>query len=420
VNARRRNWIIVGSVAVAVVALGAWWLLFGQGEEESRNVPSGAGGGFSFFPISGGGLPRGFVTPEGEDVDAGTRIPTLRQLSETPTAGAIAYSRPSAGGAGGSAVYFRWVERATGHIFETGERDLTRSRISNTTVPSVQEAVFSGDAEKVLLRYLRPDGETIETALGRVKAVTTTTSDGLVYSDTKLETEFLEPGIAQVAASPDGTKFAKLSGGGAVSVAPFDGVGSGVSIFTSPLSEWNLSWPATGQISLTTKPAPGVGGYLFSVDPATGASEKVLEAVPGLVALVNPRGTRILYSTSGGGDLDLRALNLATGEDRPLELKGLPDKCAWSRVDEATVYCGAPDRFFRGGYPTNWYQGLISFTDNLWRIDVDTERYDFLFDSATEPQRFDAYRLTVSPNDEFLVFANKQDLTLWSLDLRAR
>lgn len=413
--------ITIGFLVVAAIALLAWWIAYGRPGEGARNVPSSPEG-YDFFPITG--APS--FPPTGTGTEAiptpGGRLPVLRQISETPTSGVVAFRRADTGTrAGQQTTFFRWVERATGHIFEMRADGSGKTRISNTTLPGIQEALFSGDGDRVLLRYVAADDQTIETVLGQLRPVTATTSDGRIYSDTRLVTTFLPRNIAQVAPSPDGQSFAELLEGlvGSVRVASFAD-GSSAPLFESPISEWNLGWPGADEISLTTRGSHGEPGYLYLVNRQSGASEKVLERIPGLSALVNPAGTRVLYSASIGGDLSLSVLDVETGISAPLEIRGLPDKCAWSRTAESVVYCGQPDEYYRGEYPDNWYRGQVSFVDNIWRIDVDRGTYRFLHDVRVDPIQLDVWRPYVSADDEYLLFTNKSDLTLWSLNLRGR
>jgi hypothetical protein len=49
---------------------------------------------------------------------------------------------------------------------------------------------------------------------------------------------------------------------------------------------------------------------------------------------------------------------------------------------------------------------------------LDTEEYEaLLIDREEVPQSFDITKIVVSPRDEFVLFVNKKDLTLWSVDI---
>lgn len=425
---RRRKalkWLAI-IAALALVGFLAWLILgffFGPAKpEDSGNsfVPS------SFFPVStpggqGGGAAGG--DRDGAATSTGPRgIPKLRQLSDVPTAGVVAYQRKEGAASfrGVDSTVFRWIERATGHIYETLDSDLTKTRVSNTTIPGVQEAFFSDDGQYVVARYLRADNETIETLVGKLEPSTQTTSNGYVYNETKLVTRFLEPGLLAAGDAPgDGFFYthARAGNGSAVSLARYATGTPPTPLFQSDLAQWVVGWAST-TLALTTKADPGSDGYFFLADVASGQMARVIDGRSGLTVSVNPAGTRALFSETVDNDLHLWVKNLVTGDEKILELRALPEKCAWDPKDEALVYCGAPDFYVRGAYPTNWHQGRFSFDDNIWRINVDTESYRALYDTRTGDETFDVWKPQVSPGGGFLMFLNKRDLTLWSLDVK--
>jgi len=96
----------------------------------------------------------------------------------------------------------------------------------------------------------------------------------------------------------------------------------------------------------------------------------------------------------------------------------LPEKCVFSQSNSDVVYCAGPTQMPRVPMPESWYQGIVSLNDNLWKIDLSTQNYEeLLMDKEEVDQSFDMTKLEVSPDDEFILFINKKDLTLWSLEI---
>ena len=422
----RRKWLtwVLVIAALALVGFLTWLILgFFFGPSKTGDPGSSWSPG-SFFPVSSSGVtPAGGGTGSGPSTDAGPRrgVPKLRQLSDVPTSGMVAFDKSEGGGGFRTkSAIFRWIERATGHIYEARSTNPTKTRISNTTIPGIQEAFFSDDGKSVVARYLRADNETIETLVGQVQPVTGTTNNGYVFNETKLVTRFLAPNIAAAGDAPrDGYFYTltDLDGGSVVSLVPYGTSSVATTIFESPLSQWAVTWVGDS-LALRTKADATHIGFLFSAAPGTDGTEKIIDGRIGLTALVNPKGTRALFSETVGNDLHLWEKNLETGDERLFKLRALPEKCAWSPVEETVVYCGAPDFYVRGEYPTNWYQGRFSFDDNIWRIDVDKEKYKVLHDTRVSDETFDVWKPSMSPGGDFLLFLNKRDLTLWSLDVR--
>ena len=91
----------------------------------------------------------------------------------------------------------------------------------------------------------------------------------------------------------------------------------------------------------------------------------------------------------------------------------LPEKCVFSKTDENKIYCAVPISMPSAKYPDEWYQGLISFSDNLWQINVNTGIAKIIFYKSD----FDITNLFTDKNENYLFFTNKKDSTLWSLQI---
>jgi len=148
-------------ILILIILIGfAGWVFFSM-----RSTPQN-GDGVSirdFFPFGRESVEEDLEetpvisTPEeGEEVvGSPQKLPALRKISQSPVAGATVFLQ-------GDETIVRFVDRATGHIFETNAKTPGIQRISNTTIPQIQEAFWVG-RNNVILRYLKEDGETIET-----------------------------------------------------------------------------------------------------------------------------------------------------------------------------------------------------------------------------------------------------------------
>jgi hypothetical protein len=67
---------------------------------------------------------------------------------------------------------------------------------------------------------------------------------------------------------------------------------------------------------------------------------------------------------------------------------------------------------------TSWYQGTISTDDDIWKIDTKNNS-SILIESLENDSglKIDVIKPILSTNEQYLVFINKTDNTLWSLDL---
>jgi hypothetical protein len=95
-----------------------------------------------------------------------------------------------------------------------------------------------------------------------------------------------------------------------------------------------------------------------------------------------------------------------------------PEKCAWGKKDTKFVYCAVPKNFIGAGELTNWYKGNISTNDDVWKYDLENKTSMIVADLNKESgENIDVIKPVLSDNDQYLVFVNKKDNSLWSLDL---
>ncbi len=98
-------------------------------------------------------------------------------------------------------------------------------------------------------------------------------------------------------------------------------------------------------------------------------------------------------------------------------ITALPEKCLWTK-DSITLFCGAPNEIPEGMYPDSWYQGKVSFSDALWKINTETGALNILaIPEEDAREEIDLIDPMLSPDEHTLIFRNKKDSSLWSLQL---
>ena len=63
-------------------------------------------------------------------------------------------------------VALRYVDRATGNIYQTFADKIEEKKFSSTIIPMVYEAFFGNNGNSVIMRYLKQDAKTIITFVG--------------------------------------------------------------------------------------------------------------------------------------------------------------------------------------------------------------------------------------------------------------
>lgn len=303
-----------------------------------------------------------------------------------------------------STALVSYIERESGNVFTYNAVTGTITRTSNQTVPGIQSAQWLPDASFAFIRYLSgTDNATINTYA--LPAVSNATQKGF----------FLPQDLAGIAVSSTGVlTLASGANGSSVSVEKADGTHN-TDLFSTPLSSVSVSFAGKSAYLVTTKPTAGLDGYAYIVK--SGVFSRVAGPLTGLTALASPSGKQVLISYTVGGTLHMELVSVATGEVTTLPVATIADKCVWA-ADSSALYCGIPQNPPSGSYPDDWYQGLTSFSDRIWKLDVTGQYAQLVLDfNAETGTTLDAEALAVDPNGTMLTFVNKNDSSLWGFSL---
>ncbi|MBU0611931.1 hypothetical protein KKA39_00675 [Patescibacteria group bacterium] len=308
----------------------------------------------------------------------------------------------------------KYVDKTIGNIYQTFASNIYERKFSEIVIPNVHEAYFTNNGESVVMRYLKEDNKTIETFIGTLPKETPGSDS---TENNTIDAVFLPENVSDLSISPDGSKIFYLFNS-SNSVVGIISDTSGVKksqVFDSPFTEWLSWWPNNKIITLTTKPSSNVPGHMYELDLNKKEFNKVLENINGLTTLASPSGEMVLYSDN---NLSLRVYDTKTRESISVGLKTLPEKCVWGKTSEY-VYCAVPKYVEQGNYPDSWYMGEISFSDEIWRMNIEIGAGTLLSDttSVNGVEDIDGIRLSLDENENYLFFINKKDSYLWKLDL---
>ncbi|MFA5932105.1 MAG: hypothetical protein WC793_01880 [Candidatus Paceibacterota bacterium] len=462
----KRNFILL-IIILAIVVVGVFGFLYLQQPTGTLGVDTGGTNfGSQFNPFGNNNKPvTPAVTPP-VDVSGYEPTPTnpdllvkLRKISSMPIAGFTVFSKerlkdvpvvtpnnttppslplsgeganpvpPAKGGAGGLKKTLvkpiapptefmpalRYVERATGNIYQTFADRILEQKFSITIIPKIYEVFFGNNGGSVIMRYLKGDAKTIATFVGNlpkeILGADTTSSN-------EVKGTFLPDDIKDVSLSSDAGSLFYLfnSGDNMIGTTLNFATNKKVQVFSSAFTEWLSWWPNSKMITFTTKPASSVQGYMYMMDPTNKNLTKVLGGINGLTTLTSPSGKLVLYSDN---NLFLNVYHTDTKTTDPLGVKTLPEKCVWNKTSD-TAYCGVPKNINAGSYPDTWYQGEVSFSDQIWKIDIKTGNATIIADPVTVQggQDTDSIKLALDDGENYLFFVNKKDSFLWELGLK--
>lgn len=327
----------------------------------------------------------------------------LRKISIEPVAGAGLLDVKA-----GTVV--RYIEKATGHIFETELFSPRSGRISNTTIPQVYRAFWGNKNNSLLTQYLKEDDTTIDTVSLTIKDVSTTTENTITGTP-------FGNGINDISVFGNSVFYLEqkqISSNGYIS--DFNGNNKKL-IWNSPIKEVNSQYVNARTIALTTKPEEGTDGFLYFIDAVNGSQRKILGNVKGLSALVSGDALKVLYVKQDGG-FDMIYYNLNNKSEEYITPETLPEKCVWSTKDINVVYCAVPKNLLVGGNLTAWYKGLIQYNDDIWKYNLENNSATMIGGLEKESgEKIDVINPILSENEQYLVFINKIDNSLWSLDV---
>jgi hypothetical protein len=414
---RKTLTIIALVIILILMGVGAYFFYFKK--TPTTQVPTGAfpGEGLPITSTPGVGISEG----EGEVFVPGgaAPLPRLYELHKLPVAGAgFTETKDKKGFV--TSIATRYIERGLGHIYETPLATYTESRIVNETRSRLSEALWGNSGRSVVVRYFDENAAAIKTQILNISAMTTPAGQGTSTEATNgflnVEEISLPDYIPFMAVAEDGAdKLFYLENGdsssiGSLSTLKNTGVGN---IFASSVTEWLPQFPNQKLVTLTTKPSSKVLGHLYFVDTKTKALTKVLSGINGLTTLTSRDGNTVLYAEIKNGAPELAVYDVVKKEIRHLAPQTLPEKCAWS-AKNVVIYCAVPQTLPKAEYPDQWYQGLLSFSDDIWKIDTKTGAAEKVLTlSEYRASSLDMINLTLSSDDTYLLFMNKVTGTPW-------
>ena len=402
------NWKIVAiGAGVFILLVGAVWFFFFHSTNSIQNPSASSGFGIGDNRTVTVPLVSGSDTANGTITTSQQTQQKIFKVADGPVTGAtfVQTSNPTT-------TIARYVLQQNGHVFDlTLDNAGTVPRaVSNTTIPGTVTATWTENGMGVVLQYL--DGAIIKSVHLGFPA---TTSQAV-------HIQFLPDNSESIAASPDGKNiayFQPTSAGVDGYVAKPDGTNS-KKLFSLPLSQVLLSWPAQSTMLAQTKSAAGYPGIAFSISASSGAVSTLLYAA-GMTATADPAFNQIVYQTTDqtGGGASTYAHNIKTGKDSELSFDPIPEKCIWSSAATSTLYCATPLQHLPANYLDLWHQGTASLSDALLEFNVTSNNSSIItIPGGTDGGVVsDIAQLAVSPDGHYLLFVTKGDRSLWAVRL---
>lgn len=352
--------------------------------------------------------------PTNQTMSVGGSLPVLRLLSDTPVGGYGASTTATT-------TKVRWVDRGRGNVYEASYDSAQIATISNTVVPRIFRSIWNRDLTS-FTASLYEDSSLVPTTVSTdiLKSSKNGTSSAAL-APFELKGKTLTGNIIDYAVSPDRNRMITIMNENGSGVGYISGLNAAnpTRIFTTPLTDITVAWPADNVIAVTTKASASYAGYLYFVNVKTGVWTKVLGPIYGLTTKVNSNAKYVLYSMTGRNkDVSTHIYSVSSATSTDAVIRTISDKCAWGNVVREKVYCGVPSQLPAGTYPDGWHMGTISMTDKMWEINAATGEIKIISTLIDQADRIlNVTEVGLDPRDKQIFFMNKNDLSLWSLDL---
>ena len=301
----------------------------------------------------------------------------------------------------------KYYLRGDGNVFESNFDGSDKTRVSANLLTGLLKVLWSPQKDKAIAIF--EDG-------GEVKKY--------LYDYQKEKATLLDSNIQHIAWSPREDKIAyqydnPQTEDNNISMANPDG-SNWTNILATRMKDLIVEWPGSGQLAIRTKPSGLAQSVAYTIDLASGNLQKIISETYGLTVLWSPQGDKLLFSETDerGKNLKLKMADLVRQAIKEFDFVTLPEKCVWSQ-DNRTIFCAVPKTILKTAIlPDDYYKGLAALSDNFWQINLDTEeKIQIYLPTDQEAISYDAQNLLLSPLEDYLLFVNKRNGLLYSLEL---
>lgn len=393
-------------VVLVLAGLGGWYLYLQQQGDAIEQVSDGRGFGSavpSFTGETGSTLENiveGLGFQREESASESVAPPRLWRALATPGAGLGFIT-------GATSTRLRFMERSTGYLFETDVRTGKTVRLTNTLLPRVYEATFSGSGIPATQRI--EEGRIVSSTLlytatstpdtfGEVSNVPLGAVERLTVHPTRNEIiSFVDDGkdFVLIRSSLTGEKPERL--------------------YSSRLRDWRLTWLKDDSIFLTQAPSSGVPGNAFRLEK--GQLTPIIRSVPGLTLLPKSKSGPLLIG-SDSGTLALGSRGGMASSTVTLPIRTVTDKCVWSPGAHAIAYCAVPEMITSSEFLNEWYRGQVHTSDSWWKVDASTGTVEPLASGASMNASLDVEKPVINEAGEYIAFRNAYDKSVWVLRIQ--
>ena len=383
----KRTIFITISSLVLFTAFSLWLylLLFGTPTEVREAFTNIGLGGREATPI------EAVDNLVAEERQVNINTDTLSQLTTKAVAGFGFVTMSS------SSTAILYAEKGTGYVYQINLTGGEEVRLLQKTLVSVNNAYFSPDGSAVVLVADGPEGRVAyleELDTNKPAHQFPRAADNIDLTSSRL--------VKYTITSEEGTLGYSYN----LDTAETN------QLFETDLTDIVALWKGDDAF-IYSRTAPNLRGALYQI--SGNFLERINSGGLSFSALVNPIFLNSRIETFFDTETRQLISRAESGDSNPvLAVTALADKCAFDPTDSRRIWCASPLNRLGAEDQTDWYKGLVSLSDFLWLIDLETGEArveeDFL---ANTGRQIDVLDLTIDQDGGQLLFKNKIDDTLW-------
>ncbi|MBI2482489.1 MAG: hypothetical protein HYV76_02940 [Candidatus Vogelbacteria bacterium] len=307
-----------------------------------------------------------------------------------------------------------YIERATGHIYRLNPLTGEVTRLSAATLAPAITATWAQNTNHTYF-YIQTSQETNN---GWYRVVINNKDLFATSTEPTTNSIKLANNINSITPAPDHKTIFSLEQNG-TKVAGYVSKPDGTSralVWTSNYPDWRVWWGSVDNLYLATKADSSMPSVVYSLNLKTKTLERLVGNSTGISLSPELNGERFIYNTARFGSISTYLFNLVTKQVVVLASITLPEKCFWPKGD--TIWCFIPQIIPTNNYPESWYQGLITFSDNLQAINITSGNSDILINPTSLNLTIDGISPFLDQSKKYLYFINKSDAKLWRANLQ--
>ena len=392
--------LIISSLVLVIFIItlaGYYFLLQSETKMSQGEKPSFA----DFFPFGNNNEPINQNTETNntnneQNIDTNTNNfeKKLRLISKEPVSGFGFVENTN-----GSII--RYLEKATGHIYDAPTYSNNINRISNTTIPKIQEVYFTNNGKEILAQY-QTDNNFIETFYASITSTST---------EKALSGSILNGEVVNISVSPQGNIF-YLENNQNGSIGSISTIKNRVrkNVWSFPLKDFYSDFIDENNVILTTKTSASTSGFTYTLNINTGKLTPVLQNITGLTTKAG--NGNIVFSNENR----FFHYSMKTNSQTEMSPKTFPDKCVFDKTKTDIFYCAVPKSNINRSVLDLWYMGMTELSDDIWVYNAEEDTSKRLVDLKEEAgENIDIDKMDINKNGDFLIFRNKINGNLWSL-----